>query len=204
MEILLKNSPEEPITLNEELPAGSLIFALQATDKDIDDTVHYEFVDIYKGFSINEDTGHITLSSRMDSEDGRHPPVRVVHVRAYDNDRVHPVTTQLSLSLLDVNDNSPRCEGNLIIIQLPETTPIDTSLLQLKCTDDDVSPPNNVLEYSMDLDAYSLNKFKLAHNEIILGPKRLDYDNLTFSGMQFKHTLIVRVSDKGEPSLTSE
>ncbi|XP_078503923.1 cadherin-related family member 4-like [Lissotriton helveticus] len=55
----------------------------------------------------------------------------------------------------------------------------------------------------MDLDSYSLNKFKLVHNEIILGPKGLDYDNITFSGMQFKHTLIIKVSDKGEPSLTS-
>ncbi|XP_078503931.1 cadherin-related family member 4-like [Lissotriton helveticus] len=198
-----RNIPANRITFAENLPAGNVIYQLRATDRDIDDIVRFEFMEKYKGFSINEDTGDISLSFPLDYEDSSIPPIRVVRVQAYDKDRVHPVQAQLTFSLLDLNDNFPRCEDYSIVIQLPETTPVNTSLLHLKCWDDDILAPNNVLSYAMDTDDYSAGKFQLVDNEVTIGPHELDYDSLIFSGMQFKHTLLIKVSDQGEPSLTS-
>ncbi|XP_069483786.1 cadherin-related family member 4-like isoform X2 [Ambystoma mexicanum] len=197
------NVPANRITFPENRPAGTVLYDLRATDRDVDDGVHYEFIKPYRGLSINEDTGDITLAFPLDYEDQSIPPMRTVTVRAYDNDRVHSSTAQITFSLLDLNDNPPRCEDDVMVVTFAETTPIGTSLLRLKCTDDDILAPNNVLQYSMELDDHSTNKFTLEGDEVTLGPNGLDYDSLTFSGMQFTHILIIRVSDRGEPPLTS-
>lgn len=46
--------PEAPININENLPVGTKVAKFTATDRDIEDTVHYEFIGTQKEFAINE------------------------------------------------------------------------------------------------------------------------------------------------------
>lgn len=50
-----------PLNILENVPVGTTVLRLTAVDRDIGDKVHYEFVDIYRGFSINEGNEDICL-----------------------------------------------------------------------------------------------------------------------------------------------
>lgn len=48
-----RNISESAVNVFENLPFGTRVARLTAVDKDIGDTVHYEFVGSYNGFTIN-------------------------------------------------------------------------------------------------------------------------------------------------------
>lgn len=48
--------PDAPINIYENLPVGTKLVKLTASDRDIGDLVHYEFIGTQKEFSINEGT----------------------------------------------------------------------------------------------------------------------------------------------------
>ncbi|KAM4748910.1 cadherin-related family member 4-like [Rhinophrynus dorsalis] len=196
--------PVKPIEITENLASGSVIYVLRAKDRDIDDNVHYEFVNPSHGFFIGEDSGEIKISYPMDYEDTGIPHEQRLLVNAFDNDRVHITEAELIVRLIDVNDNYPLCDGYPNLIEVAETITANTILLSIMCSDKDLESPNNVLKYKLNkLDEFSAPKFALTDNKITIGPDGLDYDSVTFAGMQFKHTLLIEVSDSGTPSLTS-
>ncbi|XP_074050138.1 cadherin-related family member 4-like isoform X2 [Macrotis lagotis] len=195
--------PDAPIHIYENLPLGRELIKLTATDRDIGDSVHYEFVGTFKGFSINDDSGVITISQPLDYEDPVIPHSWILKIRAYDNDRVHSTTGTVTVILQDVNDNLPQCTQNLYVIEFPENIPIETHLVSLICTDQDGTDPNNNITYHLIMDKFSNETFSLINNEIKIGPNQLNYDDFVFAGMQFKYTLFVRVSDGGNPKLST-
>ncbi|XP_036616545.1 cadherin-related family member 3-like [Trichosurus vulpecula] len=195
--------PDVPINIYENLPLGRELIKLTATDKDIGDSVHYEFVGTFKGFSINDDSGVITISQPLDYEDPAILHSWILKIRAYDNDRVHSTTGTLTVILQDVNDNPPQCTQDRYVIELPENIPLETHLLSLICTDKDGTDSNNNITYHLITDNFSHEMFTLINNEIKIGPNQLNYDNFVFAGMQFKYTLFVRVSDGGTPELST-
>ncbi|XP_063302299.1 cadherin-related family member 4-like [Pelobates fuscus] len=194
----------DKLNVLENLTPGMVIYTLQADDRDVDDSVHYEFANFYNGFFIDEDSGEIKVSFPLDYENPStlHEQRLVVH--AVDNDRVHSTEAVIMIKLIDVNDNYPQCDGFPNVIEVAETIPVGTLLMSLLCRDNDVNAPNNVLKYNMGtLDVFSNNKFTLTGNKLTVGPNSFDYDNETFAGMQFIHSLLIEVSDSGAPSLTS-
>lgn len=46
--------PDAPININENLPVGTKLAKFTATDRDIEDAIHYEFIGTQKVFVINE------------------------------------------------------------------------------------------------------------------------------------------------------
>lgn len=46
--------PDAPININENLPVGTKLAKFTATDRDIEDVVHYEFIGTQKAFAIDE------------------------------------------------------------------------------------------------------------------------------------------------------
>jgi hypothetical protein len=46
--------PDAPINIYENLPVGTKLIKLIATDRDIEGSVHYEFIAAQKEFSLNE------------------------------------------------------------------------------------------------------------------------------------------------------
>ncbi|XP_068962613.1 cadherin-related family member 4-like [Petaurus breviceps papuanus] len=195
--------PDAPINIYENLPIGRELIKLTATDRDMGDSVHYEFVGTFKGFSINDDSGVITISQPLDYEDPSIPHSWILKIRAYDNDRVHSTTGTLTVILQDVNDNPPQCTQDRYVIELPENIPLETHLVSLICTDKDGTDPNNNITYHLIMDKFSNETFTLTNNEIKTGPNQLNYDNFVFAGMQFKYTLFVRVTDRGTPELST-
>ncbi|XP_072255149.1 cadherin-related family member 4-like [Pyxicephalus adspersus] len=201
---IFQNLPERPIEIPENLAPGTVVIKLQATDRDIGDIVHYEFFAKYPGFFIDEDSGEIKVAYLLDYEDPNIVHEQRLIVHAFDNDRVHTAAAEVIVRLTDVNDNYPQCEGFPNMIQVAETIAINTYLMTIKCVDKDIKEPNNVLQYKLNsFDGFSANKFTLTNNILTTGPKGLDYDNVTFAGMQFRHSLEIEVSDAGTPSLTS-
>ncbi|KAM8979832.1 cadherin-related family member 3-like isoform 1-T1 [Sarcophilus harrisii] len=195
--------PDAPINIYENLPLGRELIKLTANDRDIGDSVHYEFVGIFKQFSISDDSGVITISQPLDYEDPDIPHSWILKIRVYDNNRIHSITGTLTVFLQDVNDNPPQCTQDHYVIELPENIPAETHLVSLICTDKDGTDPNNNITYHLIIDTFSNETFTLHNNEIKIGPNQLNYDNFVFAGMQFKYTLFVRVSDGGTPELST-
>ncbi|KAF7246651.1 Protocadherin Fat 2 [Varanus komodoensis] len=197
------NTSRTHVNILENLPFGTLVARLAAVDRDIGDTVHYEFVGSYRGFAINADTGEVITTFPMDYEDPTVLHEKVLEIRAFDNARRHSTTTQLTITLQDVNDNPPTCAQDLHVIEVPENIPIGTSLFTLICEDRDGTAPNNVLSYSLTLDEFSSEMFTLVGNEIKVGPRQLNYDAEAFAAMQFKHVFTVNAWDGGTPRQTT-
>lgn len=203
-EPIFQNLPNRPIKIPENLAPGTVVIKLQATDRDIGDTVHYEFFTRYPGFFIDEDSGEVKIAYHLDYEDPNIVYEQRLIVHAFDNDRVHTTVAELIVQLTDVNDNYPQCEGFPNMIQVAETIEINAHLMSITCVDKDIKEPNNVLRYKLNpLDDFSKDKFTLTNNILTTGPEYLDYDNDEFAGMQFIHSLQIEVSDAGTPSLTS-
>ncbi|KAM8770082.1 cadherin-related family member 4-like [Rhynchonycteris naso] len=200
---ILTYIPDAPINIYENLPVGTKLVKLTATDRDIGDLVHYEFIGTQKEFSVNEDSGEIKIAYPLDYEDTATPHSWVLYFRAYDNGRVHSTTGTLTVILQDVNDNTPQCTKDIYIIELPENIPVETLLVSLTCTDEDGTVPNNKISYHLIIDTFANETFTLMNNELKIGPAHLDYDNAIFAGMHFKYTLFVKVSDEGSPILST-
>ncbi|XP_077652556.1 cadherin-related family member 4-like [Urocitellus parryii] len=195
--------PDAPINIYENLPVGTMLVKLTATDRDIGDSVHYEFLGTQKEFSINEDSGEVTIAYPLDYEDVATPKSWVLYIRAYDNKRMHSTTGSFTVTLQDVNDNPPQCSQDIYTIELPENIPSETLLVSLTCTDKDGTLPNNNITYHLIMDTFSNKTFTLTNNELRIGSTHLDFDNAIFAGMHFKYTLFVRVSDEGSPALST-
>lgn len=103
-------------------------------------------------------------------------------------------TAQVSIILLDVNDNPPSFISPKLTY-VPESTPIDTVVFKAQATDPD-SGPNSYIEYSL-LRPLG-NKFSIG---TIDGEVRLtgELDREAVSN----YTLTVVATDKGQPSLSS-
>ncbi|KAH0615969.1 hypothetical protein JD844_026665, partial [Phrynosoma platyrhinos] len=103
-------------------------------------------------------------------------------------------TTQVSIILLDVNDNPPSFISPKLTY-IPENTPIDTIVFKAQATDAD-SGPNSYIEYNL-LNP-SGGKFSIG---TIDGEVRLtgELDRETVSN----YTLTIIATDKGQPSLSS-
>ncbi|XP_057360439.1 cadherin-related family member 3-like isoform X2 [Manis pentadactyla] len=195
--------PDAPINIYENLPVGTKLVKLTATDRDTGDSVHYEFIGTQKEFSINEDSGEVMIAYPLDYEDAATPHSWILHFRVYDNGREHSTTGTLTVILQDVNDNPPHCPQDIYTIELPENIPLETLVVCLTCTDKDGTVPNNNITYHLIKDTFSNETFTLTNNELRVGPTHLDYDNAVFAGMHFKYTLFVKVSDEGSPVLST-
>lgn len=103
-------------------------------------------------------------------------------------------TTQVSIILLDVNDNPPSFISPKLTY-IPENTPIDTIVFKAQATDPD-SGPNSYIEYNL-LNPLR-NKFSIG---TIDGEVRLtgELDREIVSN----YTLTVVAMDKGQPPLSS-
>lgn len=103
-------------------------------------------------------------------------------------------TTQVSIILLDVNDNAPSFISPKLTY-IPENTPIDTIIFKAQATDPD-SGPNSYIEYNL-LNP-SGNKFSIG---TIDGEVKLigELDREAVSN----YTLTIIATDKGQPFLSS-
>ncbi|XP_044193694.1 protocadherin-15-like isoform X1 [Thunnus albacares] len=166
------------LTVTEEQD-HAYVGQVKATDPDLGASgqVHYRLINHQKLFSINA-TGAIRTLAPLDREVKGH---YFLIVEAWDG-AVDPRRSRLTLSVtvLDVDDNSPIFTQQTYNVNLPENSPKDTVILQLKARDADLS---SNLTYRIRTEGSDQEIVQLFHIDPVTGElsvlKVLDYETLT-------------------------
>ncbi|KAM8876084.1 protocadherin-15b isoform 1-T1 [Synchiropus picturatus] len=171
-------------TVTEE-QNNAYVGQVKATDPDLGASgqVHYRLVNHQKLFAINA-TGAIRTSVPLDRE------VKANYfliVEAWDG-ATDPRRSRLTLSItvLDVDDNSPVFTQQSFNVNLPENSPKDTVILQLRAVDADIG---SNLTYRIRPEGSDQQIFQLFHIDPQTGElsvlKVLDFEALTEASYTF-------------------
>lgn len=142
-------------------------------------------------FIIEPTTGKIKLAKELDYEDIRQPKLYNLRVNASEDSGGHHSSTEVTITILDVNDNAPRFElPDYQVYNVLEDVKIGTKIHTISASDAD-SGRNAELEYSIDR-----NEFTIDSRGNILTSRRLDAD------VNNTYVLTVKATDKGQPPLS--
>ncbi|XP_022055843.2 protocadherin Fat 4 isoform X3 [Acanthochromis polyacanthus] len=123
--------------LPEDVPVGHSVIQVTSTDDDTDANavINYFLADQSDDtlFNIDPTTGYITVEGRLDREVQDH---YILKVNA--NDSAWSISTDVSIVILDVNDNRPVFSDNFYMVVLPETQDKEVFVLQVVATDADI------------------------------------------------------------------
>ncbi|XP_066141158.1 cadherin-related tumor suppressor isoform X1 [Euwallacea fornicatus] len=147
----------------ENEPLGSTILIATATDRDQgpNGMVRYEISsgNEKKNFAIDTITGAISILQPLDYD-----TVQVYHLNITAQDlafKAKKATSMLTITLTDINDNSPKFNQTVYDAYLAENQPPGSLICQLIATDDD-SPKNAIIVYSIsdgaDKDLFAINQ----------------------------------------------
>uniref|UniRef100_A0A2K5XDI8 Protocadherin Fat 4 n=1 Tax=Mandrillus leucophaeus TaxID=9568 RepID=A0A2K5XDI8_MANLE len=185
-------------SLMENLPVGSTVLGFNVTDADdgINSQLAYSIAsgDSLGQFTVDKN-GVLKVLKALDRES---QSFYNLVVQVHDLPQIpasrFTSTAQVSIILLDVNDNPPTFLSPKLTY-IPENTPIDTVVFKAQASDPD-SGPNSYIEYTL-LNPLG-NKFSIG---TIDGEVRLtgELDREEVSN----YTLTVVATDKGQPSLSS-
>ncbi|XP_037610814.1 protocadherin-15-like isoform X3 [Sebastes umbrosus] len=172
---------------------------VKATDPDLgaNGQVHYRLVNHQKLFSINA-TGAIRTTMPLDREVKGH---YFLIVEAWDG-AVDPRRSRLTLSVtvLDVDDNSPIFTQQSYNVSLPENSPKNTVILQLKAIDTDLG---SNLTYQIRTEGSDRGIARLFHIDPVTGElsvlKVLDYEALNGSVPAYTFTVEARDTEGTMP-----
>lgn len=125
------DSPSYHLTIAENQNVGSTIFKVNALDNDIDlinNKIQYSLADnFHNTFSIDENFGWIVLKKSLDREEIAHYNIEIIIT-----DQRHKNSTNLYITVFDVNDNRPRIEPPRSIAAIYENSYLGTVLLRVK------------------------------------------------------------------------
>ena len=134
---------------------GDIVIRIQANDPDTQSSLMYSLgpVSSFLGsknkgsapntFGINPTTGEVTLEIALNRED-----VDRYIVPASVIDGIHTSTTYITVTVQDINDNSPAFAANTIEVSINELSPVGSFLYQIQATDTDVGS-NGIVRYNM-------------------------------------------------------
>lgn len=142
-------------------------------------------------FIIEPTTGKIKLAKELDYEDLRQPRSYTLRVNASEDSGGFTSSTDVTVSVIDVNDNAPRFElPDYQVYNVLEDVKIGTKITTISATDLD-SGRNAEIEYSIDR-----NEFSIDSRGNIMTVRRLDAD------VNNTYVLTVKATDKGNPPLS--
>lgn len=186
-------------TVDENAVVGALLATVSAVDSDNgDDGVIVYSMASHTYFYLNSKSGDITLKSNLDYESvDKEFEFEVV---ARDSSTI-PLrsTCTVSISVTDINDNSPICEPNMQAPSLPEDIRTGTIIAQLSCDDVD-SYANADLLYTIDSVNSQPDDGTFAvdpQGRLTLLLESLDYETVN------SYNILVKVSDKGNQPLST-
>ncbi|XP_061564652.1 protocadherin-15-like [Cololabis saira] len=188
------NDPEfnTSLPLNLTVTEGqdhAYVGQVKASDPDLgaNGQVHFQLVNHQRMFSIDP-TGTIRTAAPLDREAKGH---YFLVVEAADG-AVDPRRSRLTLSVtvLDVDDNSPIFSQQIYDVNLPENSPKDTVILQLKATDADLRSNLTYRIRTEDLDPKIEQLFHINPTTGELSVvKVLDFEALTESDPTYMFTV---------------
>ncbi|XP_043210951.1 neural-cadherin-like isoform X4 [Amphibalanus amphitrite] len=143
-------------------------------------------------FNIGPTSGVVKLAKELDFEDVRQPHMYSLVVTATEDSGGFSTSVELTIKVMDVNDNSPKFElPDYQTHNVEEDIPIGSELIRVKGTDAD-SGTNADLTYSVSDD-----HFRVDDKGVIYNNRVLDADNN--NGL---YQFLVTATDRGEPAKT--
>ncbi|XP_043917600.1 protocadherin-18 [Protopterus annectens] len=195
------------LRLPENAPVGSLLIDLNATDPDegANGKVVYSFSShvsprITETFKIDPESGHLTLIKQVDYESTKSYEI---DVQAQDmGPNSIPTHCKITINVLDVNDNKPEININLMspgkdeVAYISEGVPPDTFVALVRVQDKDSGLNGEVV---CKLHGHGHFRLQKTHenNYIILTNASLDREKRS------EYSLTVIAEDKGIPGLST-
>ncbi|XP_045885762.1 protocadherin Fat 2 [Micropterus dolomieu] len=134
------DQPRYVIRVPENTEVDSIIFTARAIDLDVDmsGNVQYSLLTSTDMFRIDEQTGEVTVTGRLDRETS---PRHDLWIKARDQAKLGPQlfsTIDLVVVLQDINDNPPKFVPKVYKIKVPEDVPVGTLLVWVESVDLDL------------------------------------------------------------------
>ena len=145
---LFRQTSDVP-SIREDAKIGTLVCNITATDLDSGENgrIAYSLINSDGYFGINTVNGEIRTLRKLDSER------RVKHellVMAKDHGApIRSSTTQLTIAVIDVNDNAPIFQKKVYQVSVKEDIEIGTAITRVRAMDSDSGSNNKAVVYSM-------------------------------------------------------
>ncbi|XP_071411660.1 protocadherin Fat 4-like [Pithys albifrons albifrons] len=184
----------------ENAPLGFTVTRVTTSDEDIgvNAVSRYSIRETSLPFTINPSTGDITISRPLNREDTDRYRIRV---SAHDSGWT--VSTDVTIFVMDVNDNAPRFTKPSYYLECPELPGIGLKVTQVSATDPDAGSNGQVFYFiKSQSEFFRIN----ATTGEIFNKQYLRYQNSSRSSNVNinRHSFIVTSSDRGSPPLMSE
>nr|XP_053631087.1 fat-like cadherin-related tumor suppressor homolog isoform X2 [Cherax quadricarinatus] len=130
---VIREQPEVRVTVLESDPIGHHVTLIEANDDD-GDQLWFDIIggDIENMFTVGRDTGSVMVAGHLDAE-----LKSLYNLTISVTDGVHVVTTQLIVSVLDVNDYRPAFSAPNYEVEVGENTAPGTTIFTLTASDPD-------------------------------------------------------------------
>lgn len=155
---VFENAPYSAMVF-EDSPVGTTVLVVSAIDNDVGINAQITYslneesvngLSVHEPFAINAQTGAITTTAPLDRETNS---AYLLTVTAKDGGNPSlSDTTDVEISLTDVNDNSPAFKVPLYQASIPEDALIGTSVVQVSATDQDIGLNGRVKYMLSDVD----------------------------------------------------
>ncbi|CAL8270234.1 unnamed protein product [Boreogadus saida] len=123
------------VSLCEDIPEGGDAFQIEATDRD-GDPLSYSISGLNAGFfTVDETTGMVTIKTRLDRE-ARDSLVVTIEV----SDGKNMAIKDLTIILLDANDNPPMFQASSYNVDIKENVTVGAILFTVTAIDPDTGP----------------------------------------------------------------
>ncbi|KAL0974270.1 hypothetical protein UPYG_G00218000 [Umbra pygmaea] len=186
-------------TVPENAPVGYTVTRVTTTDEDVGANAisKYSITDTSLPFTINPSTGDITISRPLNREDMDH---YIAKVSAHDSGWT--VSTDVTIFVMDVNDNAPRFSRPSYYLEYPELTEVGSLVTQVSAADPDEGFNGKIFYFIRSQSEYF--RINSSSGEIFV-KQHLKYQNSTGSNINInRHSFIVTASDRGTKPLMSE
>ncbi|KAM8974291.1 protocadherin Fat 2 isoform 2-T2 [Pelodytes ibericus] len=192
------NTPQFPtsgycVVIPEDAKIGSPVVKVKADDNDMDDNgrVRYSLLTPTDKFTVDSITGEITVKGLLDREllpkyklklEARDQPKRGQQLFS---------TTNVIVTLEDINDNAPYCSSVTANVKIPEDIPLGSVVYFVDAVDIDVGQ-NGEVSYTLISDERGIFQVEKSTGALIV-ERELDFEKKSF------YNLTVRATDAGYP-----
>ncbi|XP_057205152.1 protocadherin alpha-8-like isoform X17 [Triplophysa rosa] len=187
--------------VNENTLPGTSVITVQASDPDegVNGQIVYALVNHdndrnVDSFSINHETGEITIKRDVDFE-----RKNAIELRVQAKDKGHKPRAALCkvlVEIVDMNDNTPKIAVTSMENAVKEDAPIDTMVGMITVTDNDAGKNGQVnLKIQGSVPFKVQNSYKNYYTFIVNGP--LDRESAS------KYNVTITATDEGTPPLSS-
>lgn len=188
------------VQISEGAAIATQVIRLYTVDVDdgLNGDVYYKIADGNQDgkFTIDDSTGEVQLVKKLDRESKEFYKLKVVAHDAAFKAQLNTTTT-ITIDVLDENDNAPKfLQPTIEHVDVNETTPIGTELVQFRAVDDDMGVNSQII-FSITAG----NRKDTFHIDAATGSlylhKSLDYEDTT------TYLLNVTAADGGTPKLST-